>query len=124
MARDPARFFVRCYREYGPVFRVRILGKTYTVIAGVDAANFLGTRKGRECLRSKEFWQGLVEEYGATRTLPGEDGEAHKELRDIMHRGYSLNAIKGRHNELVAITDRCIERDRKTGELVPVVPAM
>ena len=74
MAKDPARFFLDCYREYGPVFRVKILSKTYTVIAGVEAANFLGTREGKECLRSKEFWQGLVEEYGATRTLTGEDG--------------------------------------------------
>jgi cytochrome P450 len=124
MAKDPARFFVECYREHGPVFRVKILNKTYTVIAGVEAANFLGTKEGRESLRSKEFWQGLVEEYGATRTLTGEDGESHKELRDIMRRGYSREAIKGRHDELVAITDRSIERDWKTGEPVPVVQAM
>jgi cytochrome P450 len=124
MAKDPAQFFLRCYREYGPVFRVKILSKTYTVIAGVEAANFLGTREGKECLRSKEFWQGLVEEYGATRTLTGEDGEAHKELRDIMRRGYSREAIRGRYNELIAITDRSIERDWKPGELAPVLQSM
>ena len=124
MAKDPARFFLDCYREYGPVFRVKILSKTYTVIAGVEAANFLGTREGKECLRSKEFWQGLVGEYGATRTLTGEDGEAHKELRDIMRRGYSKESIKGRYNELIAITDRSIERDWKAGELAPVLQAM
>lgn len=124
MAKDPARFFVQSYREYGPVFRVKILGNTYTVIAGVEAANFMGTREGRDCLRSKEFWQGLVEEYGATRTLTGEDGEAHKELRDIMRRGYSREAVRGRYNELIAITDRSIERDWKSGERVPVLQAM
>src|SRR5882757_340348 len=124
MAKDPARFFLDCYREYGPVFRVKILSKTYTVIAGVEAANFLGTRKGKDCLRSKEFWQGLVGEYGATRTLTGEDGEAHKELRDIMRRGYSKESVKGRYNELIAITDRSIERDWKAGELAPVLQAM
>jgi hypothetical protein len=124
MAKDPARFFVRCYREHGPVFRVKILNKTYTVIAGVDAANFLGTREGRESLRSKEFWQGLVDEYGATRTLTGEDGESHKELREVMRRGYSREAIKGRSNELVDITDRSIERDWRPGGRVPVVRAM
>ena len=124
MAKDPARFFLECYREYGPVFRVKILSKTYTVIAGVEAANFLGTREGKECLRSKEFWQGLVEEYGATRTLTGEDGEAHKELRDIMRRGYSKESIKGRYNELIDITDRSIERDWKPSELAPVLQCM
>ena len=25
MAADPARFFVRCYREHGPVFRIKLL---------------------------------------------------------------------------------------------------
>jgi cytochrome P450 len=124
MAKDPARFFVRCYREHGPVFRVRLMGRTCTVIAGADAANFLNTREGRECLRSKEFWQGLVDEYGATRVISGEDGGSHKELREIMRRGYSREAVKGRFDELVAITDRSIERDWRPGERVPVVRAM
>ena len=124
MAKDPARFFLDCYREYGPVFRVKILSKTYTVIAGVEAANFLGTREGKECLRSKEFWQGLIDEYGATRTLSGEDGESHKRLREVMKRGFSRDAIKGRYNELVEITDRSLKRDWQPGRQVPVVEAM
>ena len=124
MAKDPAKFFLDCYRKFGPVFRVKLLGNTYTVIAGVEAANFMGTREGKDCLRSKEFWEGLVKEYGATRTLTGEDGEAHKELRDIMRRGYSRESIKGRYNELVDITDRSIERDWKLGQLAPVVQGM
>ena len=124
MAADPARFFLRCYRAYGPVFRIRLLNKTQTVIAGVEAANFLGSREGRESLRSKEFWQGLVEEYGATRTLTGEDGESHRRLRELMRRGYSRDAIKGRFQELVEITDRSIERDWQPGDRVPVVRAM
>lgn len=124
MARDPARFFVRCYRKYGPVFRVRLLGKRYTVIAGVEAANFMGTREGKECLRSREFWEGLLDEYGATEALVSEDGERHKRLRDIMRRGYSRESIKGRYNELVRITDGSIERDWKPGTQVPVVQAM
>jgi cytochrome P450 len=124
MAADPARFFVRCYRQFGPVFRIKVLNKTYTVLAGVEAANFLGTREGRENLRSKEFWQGLVEEYGATRTLTGEDGESHKQLREVMRRGYSRDAIKGRFQDLVEITDRSIERDWKPAGRVPVVRAM
>jgi cytochrome P450 len=124
MARDPAQFFVKLYREYGPVCRISVLGKPYVVISGIESATFMGTREGRDCLRSKEFWEGLVKEYGATRTLTGEDGESHKELRDIMRRGYSKESIKGRYNELVRITDRSFERDWKVGESVNVLPAM
>ena len=124
MAKDPAQFFVDCYRKYGPVFRVSILGNTYAVIAGVEAANFMGTREGKECLRSKEFWQGLVDEYGATKILTGEDGDSHKQLRDVMRRGYSKESIKGRYNELIAITDGSLKRDWPVGKKVPVVEAM
>lgn len=124
MAKDPARFFVRCFRDYGPVFRLRILNRTCTVIAGPTAATYLGTREGRENLRSKEFWQGLVDEYGATRNILGEDGVTHRELRTVMRRGYSREAIKGRFDELLAITDRAIERDWRPGRSVPVVRAI
>lgn len=46
MAKDPAKFFVDCYRKHGPVFRIQILGNTYTVLAGAEAATFMGTRQG------------------------------------------------------------------------------
>lgn len=124
MARDPARFFLDCYRKYGPVCRLSMLGERYVLISGVEAATFLGTREGRECLRSKEFWEGLVNEYGATRILTGSDGEAHKQLRDIMRHGYSKESIKGRYDELVKITDGAFKRDWPIGTEVPVLQAM
>ncbi|WP_020649013.1 cytochrome P450 [Solimonas variicoloris] len=124
MARDPAKFFLDCYRRFGPVVRMKVLGQPYVLIAGVEAANFMGTREGKECLRSKEFWQGLVEEYGATQVLPGTDGEAHKKLRDVMRHGYSKESIQGRYNELIAITDGSLQRDWPVGKKVPVVEAM
>lgn len=124
MAKDPAQFFVDCYRKYGSVFRVKLLGQSYAVIAGVEAATFLGTREGKESLRSKEFWEGLVGEYGAKRMLTGEDGESHKELRDIMRRGYSKESLKGRYNELIKITDNVFKRDWPVGKEIPVVEAM
>ena len=83
MVKGPADFFVRRYRAYGPVCRLSILGQKYVLISGVEAANFMGTRAGRDCLRSKEFWEGLLGEYGAERMLTGEDGDSHNELRDI-----------------------------------------
>jgi cytochrome P450 len=124
MAKDPAKFFVDCYRKYGPVFRIQIFNNTYTVIAGAEAANFMGTRQGRDSLRSKEFWQGLVDEWGARRTLTGEDGEMHQKLRTVMRHGYSRESVRGRYDELVAITDSVIARDWPVGSMVPVLQAM
>jgi len=124
MARDPARFFADCYAKYGPVYRFKMLGRTCTVLAGPHAAHWMGTKEGKECLRSKEFWQGLINEYHATQSLPGLDGERHKQLRDVLRHGYSRESIMGRYNELIGITDRSIERDWKTGAEVYALPAM
>ena len=123
-AKDPARFFVQCYREYGPVFQVKVLANTYTCIAGAEAANFMGTREGKESLRSREAWMPLVHEFGASKMLSATDGELHKELRGIMKRGFSKESIKGRYNEMLGITNASLERDWKPGTLVPVVEAM
>lgn len=124
MAKDPGRFFYECYRKYGPVFRLKVMSNVYTVLAGAEAANFMGTREGRDSLRSKEFWQGLVDEWGAKRTLTGEDGETHQKLRAVMKHGYSKESLKGRYDEVIKITDSVIERDWPVGELVPVVQNM
>lgn len=121
MASDPLRYLLKCYREYGSVFGIRVLGNEYKVLAGADAANFMNSREGKECLRSKEFWDGLVKEYEAKSALPGVDGEEHAELRKVLRRGYSRESIKGRYNELVEITDRAITRDWQPGESVPVL---
>jgi cytochrome P450 len=100
------------------------MNNVYTVLAGAEAANFMGTREGRDSLRSKEFWQGLVDEWGAKRTLTGEDGETHQKLRAVMKHGYSKESLKGRYDEVIKITDSVIERDWPVGELVPVVQNM
>jgi cytochrome P450 len=124
MAKDPGRFFYECYRKYGPVFKLKVMSNTYTVLAGAEAANFMGTREGRDSLRSKEFWQGLVDEWGASRTLTGSDGETHQKLRAVMKHGYSKESLVGRYDELVEITDKVIARDWPVGQLVPVVQNM
>lgn len=121
---DPVRFFVECYRKYGPVCEMRILNQSYLLLAGVEAANLLGSRTGKDCLRSRQFWEGLLTEYGAKRALVSEDGESHKQLRDIMRRGYSKESVKGRYDELVQILDKVYARDWRPGARVPVVQAM
>ena len=64
MMAGPAKFFYDSYRAYGPCFRVAVFGHQMTVIAGAEAANFMGTREGKECLRSREAWEPMCEEMG------------------------------------------------------------
>ncbi len=121
MAKDPAAFFVRAYRDYGPVYQVNVFGRKQYVIAGTEAAKLMSTKAGREGLRSKEFWQDFVDHYGASKTLTQIDGEEHRKMRGIMRKGFSREAAAGRYHQLTDIVDKSIVRDWKTGENVPVV---
>jgi cytochrome P450 len=124
LLRDPAAFLVRSYREHGPVFRAKALGRSITVLAGPALPRFMSSREGQASLRSKEIWDGMVSEYDASRILVGLDGPEHKRLREVMRFGYSREALSGRLDELVAITDRSIARDFRPGTRVPVVGAL
>ena len=123
MAKDPAAFFVDCYRKYGPVFRINVFGRKQYVIAGTEAAKLMSTKAGREGLRSREFWQDFVDHYGASKTLTQIDGEEHRRLRAIMRKGFSREAVDGRYHELSEIADISMVRDWKTGVSIPVVEA-
>lgn len=124
MIKDPVGHFLRCEREYGPVYRMSIMGRKYKVICGMQSAMFMSSREGREALSSKEFWDGLHQEYGATNSLPYLDGERHNELRQILRKGYSRESIRGRYEELGQITNDAIARDWKTGTMVPVLESI
>ncbi len=123
MAKDPAAFFVRAYRDYGPIYRVNVFGRKQYVIAGTEAAKLMSTKKGRDGLRSKEFWQDFVDHYGASKTLTQIDGEEHRKMRGIMRKGFSREAAAGRYHELTHIVDKSIMRDWNPSkrENVPVV---
>ena len=123
MAKDPAAFFVRAYRDYGPVYQVNVFGRKQYVIAGVEAAKLMSTKKGRDGLRSKEFWDDFVEHYGASKTLTQIDGEEHRKLRSIMRKGFSREAAAGKYHDLTHIADQSITRDWSKDGTVPVVEA-
>lgn len=47
LARDPGALFVRAYLEHGPVFRVRALNRTLTVLAGPELARWRARGRAR-----------------------------------------------------------------------------
>ena len=123
MAKDPGAFFIEMYQTYGPIFRIRILNKEYTVLAGPEANIFM-SRHSSEFLRSKEFWQGMVEEFGASKLLVAEDGESHQRLRGVMKRGFARSALNGRYDEVLSITDCVLAKEWRDKAEIPVVQAM
>ena len=105
MTGDVRAFFTEQYQQLGPVFRVRALDRRFTVLAGPEA-NLFVARKGKDHLRSHEFWTDFSAEMGASRILVSMDGAEHVRLRKAMGRGYSRSLILGRLDDVVGITRR------------------
>lgn len=92
-ARDMRAFLARCYREHGPVFRIRILKRRILVLAGLEANRFLA-QKGKLHLRSYEPWRGFAHDLDAARTMLSMDGKDHVRLRQAFGAGMSRPAIE------------------------------
>ncbi len=122
LANNVLPFLIREYHRHGPIFRIRALNDTYTVIAGTDANLFFSRERG-EHLRSKEFWVGIDRQMGAEVTLISSDGDIHTELRQVSKRGYSRSLYEAHFDDVIEITRKKIE-EWPVGESRSVVPWM
>ena len=124
MMNDPARMLYQGFKEHGAVFRFKLMGKTNYVIAGPDAAKLIDQRGEKNVMRSKEFWEGQVVEFGAKYSLVSADGEIHERLRNVLKKSISRDVIVGRYGEAVDILNTIFDRDWTPGTTIPVTMRM
>ena len=103
MLRDIRDFLTTTYLALGPVFRIQILRRRFTVLAGVEANRFM-IRDGVGHLRTFEFWTRFDRRLGAARAIASSDGPVHAEMRRMLRRGYSREYATDRLDGLVGIT--------------------
>jgi cytochrome P450 len=101
-------FLFEKHLELGPVYRVRALNREFTVLAGVEANQFM-IRNGRSLFRSREFWQELDAELGADRSLISMDGDDHSRMRKAQKSGYSRSVILNNIPQVIAMTGQEID---------------
>ena len=102
MAGDALGFFVRQYRELGPVFRARAFTFPYTIVAGEAANRFLLHRE-RFHLNTGTYVDEFRKEFGATNMILGMDGPEHRRMRQAMKEGFSRTLVTRRIAETVKI---------------------
>ncbi|OMB97152.1 hypothetical protein A5733_10325 [Mycobacterium sp. NS-7484] len=124
MYHELPQFLAKSYFEHGPVFRVRALNNRYVVLAGPDAALFLGSAEGRASLESKPSWSKMIAEYGADKSVVSDDGDLHAWFRDIMRRGYSRHALDGRYQRLVETIDDWLDDEWRPNSVASVVKSV
>ena len=95
MAGDIREFLAKCYRQHGPIFRIRALGHRFIALVGPEANVFLGKVSGTH-LRSYEPYREFVGAIGAHRAMLNMDGQEHLRMRKLLVNGYSPKTIESR----------------------------
>ena len=86
--RDMRAFVTDRYFELGPVCRIRVMNRRFTVLDGPEANRFV-QRDGAKHLRSPEYWGRFNARFGAARSVLSTEGAEHKVFRDVFRRAYS-----------------------------------
>ena len=68
LLRNMRSFVTERYLEFGPVYRIRVMNRRFTVLAGPDANRF-AHRDDPKHLRSFEYWGRSNARFGAARYL-------------------------------------------------------
>ena len=86
--KDTTGFLVSSYREYGPIFRIRMLWLKFTVILGFEAKEFMTTGGERHLTRHPIF-DPVGEQLGSADFALALSGEKHLQLRRLLQLAYS-----------------------------------
>jgi cytochrome P450 len=122
MLEDPLRYLLELYQELGPIYRMRALNRSFTVMAGPQANQF-ASRVGDEFLGSEELFGGFAREMGTMAFLPALDGDPHRHLRKIMRPGFSKDTIVPHIPRVVEITQQFV-RSWPEDQALELVPAL
>lgn len=119
---DISAFILRCYQQYGNVFRIRILNRDVVVLAGLEA-NRLLAKDGNELFTGERFFGGFAEQFETQNFLPAMEGPTHRHLRKVLRPGYSKEAVAPHLAQLLAITEDHVGQWAARGTM-PVVDVM
>jgi len=122
MFKDPLEFMCDSYRNFGPIYRFRAFDQVFTVLSGPEANQFL-TKADESYLTVKKVYAGVSYGMNSQHFLLNEDGEKHRELRKILRRGYSKQAIASQIPTLMALTKTMTDK-WVPGQQIMIVPEL
>ena len=105
---DPETFFPAAYQRHGPVFRVRVAGSDYTVLAGPEAFEFFMAEGERHFSRGR-FYKRFGQELGTDRFILGEPADSQKDLRAKMRLGFSRQVTAAYVPQLLETARRAVD---------------
>lgn len=89
---DPLAFFLKSYITHGPVFRVRVPTRAYTVLAGIDASLFL-IREDQRLFDHTPIYGQIARELDASHYPIATRGDRHAHLRRAYKPAFSTDVL-------------------------------
>ncbi len=108
MLGDPGKFMTAQYLKHGPVFTVKVLNRSFTVMAGPEAVEYMTNEDGT--LTGEPMWKPFVTQLGGEHNITAMDGADHARLRKVMRRGFSRSAALDTSAVTVEATRRLLCR--------------
>ena len=99
------KFIAEKVREVGPVFKLRTPGQEILVLASAELNRWVG-RGGRNHLRTRDYIDGFLSEWGTSASIASMDGAEHFRLRKVYRPGTSRKVVEDKMSELFAIARR------------------
>ncbi len=121
LLRGPLKVVMRGYHEHGSIFRIKALGRCYTVLAGTEA-NRMVIKLGDNLLAEPEY-HAFAEGMGTDNFVLSMDGPRHKHMRAVLKRGYSKSAIRPHIGMLVDST-RAEVGSWRPGQVIDIIPIL
>jgi cytochrome P450 len=119
--RDPFAFFFAQYRKMGPAFQVKVLNKTFTVLAGKEAHELMTAHE--EHVDSWQAWEGVITEFGGEKMVGMVGGEMHARYRRVLRQGMSRAMITNNIPTLFEIVKHGLDA-YQPGDRIQVMPFM
>lgn len=118
---NPVRYVVEQYERLGPIFRIELMGKELTVLAGREAIQFAASPEATEILSLRESYGGLEVEVGPV--ILSLEGEQHRHYRKLARFSHSRSQAAPRIAALLQVVDSFID-GLQVGQRVDMLPAI
>jgi CRP-like cAMP-binding protein/cytochrome P450 len=114
LIRDALGTFVKGYQQLGPIYRVRVPGRRYTILAGYKANHFL-LHGGERHLDSVPVYKDIARDLGTENYPIATAGERHRHVRRVLQPAFSREAISHHVPKMIGEAER-IARTWQAGQ--------
>ena len=97
-----AKFFAEQSDALGPVFQLKSGRNPIVVLASAELNRWAG-RKGRMMLRTRDYLEDFLTEWGTARAIASMDGADHFRMRKAMRAGTARSVVESRLADIFAL---------------------